>query len=108
MKYVYKVVVCSLLVAVLMLFGTVVIASGKIHYTKANWAACLSEADLEQILTYQTQEDTQAIQSMLNQRRCFLVKEDLPVFLEESGVRIIKIRPKGFTTSLYMLREALK
>lgn len=97
--------------ALLMLLGLLLsanIATAELHYTKASWAACLSEADLEQILSFQTRGDTQAIQSMLDQKRCFLVKEDLPVYLEESGIRIIKVRPKGFTTQLYMLREALK
>jgi hypothetical protein len=79
-----------------------------LYFTKKNWAGCFTQEELSKILDYQRAGDTAAIQRLLDLKRCFLVKEDLPVYVVETGLRIIKIRPKGHTLELYMLREALK
>jgi len=80
----------------------------KVHYTKKNWAACFTKYDLDKVLEYQNNRDYDSIQKLLDSKRCLLLKEDLPVFVENVSIGLIKVKPKGTPLELYMLREAIK
>lgn len=82
--------------------------TNKLYYTKKNWPACLTRQDLDRVVEYQNQKDLQSIQHLLDTQRCLLIKEDLPVFVENVSIGVIKVRPKGMPLELYMYREAIK
>ena len=82
--------------------------SGILYYTKKNWSGCFIEGDLKRFLGYQTKRDFEAAQIMVDLNKCFLLKEDVPVYVTKNGLNRIKVRPRGQTLDFWIVKGGLK
>ncbi len=70
--------------------------------------ACTSKSDIEQAAQFAYEKDTKAFWDLYREGRCFDLKPDDTVYLEDSTFSgLVKIRPKGSVTTVWTTREAV-
>jgi hypothetical protein len=81
-------------------------------YTKEGYPACVSIADFEKVSLFFGQGDTAAVDKMINEGRCFLLKGGVEVYawnpLYTLHPNWAKIRKRGETESIWTFWEAIE
>ena len=80
----------------------------QIYITNEGFYATSSRKDLDAIESFKLEQDLEAVQQFLNQARVITLAPNREVFLVASDWGAVKIRPKGMTYELWVLREAIR
>lgn len=85
-------------------------ANANLYITKSGgYAACISREDLDKMLGYSSQNDIEAINTLLKSQRCISMEGGVEVYLESVGglTSVVEIRPKGQEGTVWTVREAI-
>ena len=78
------------------------------YKTVDGYPACISKKYIDDFVTYSTQKDLEAMQSLLDAGVCLSMKPNLTVYLVESSWGLVSFRMKGDTNVFWTVREGLK
>lgn len=97
----------TLLLFVFMFATFSLCAQQKTYYTKDGYVFAFDKETLNRAIKYVSQNDTEALQSMIERQKVFILKENVEVYVEEQTFSLVKIRPKGTDTEVWTVREAI-
>ena len=75
--------------------------------TKGGYYAAISKDYLEKLISYSVDDDTQAIQKLIDAGVVFGLKAGVTVYLEDTSWGKAEIRPKGMTQTVWTVTEAV-
>jgi hypothetical protein len=81
-----------------------------LYITKGGgYAACISRVDLDKMISYASENDTEAITALLRSQRCISMDGGIEVYLQSVGglASVVEIRPKGQEGTVWTVREAI-
>lgn len=80
------------------------------YITKGGYPASASKELFEKAIKMAVDNDTQALQKLINSNLVFILKEGVPVYVEDSSILggWVKLRPKGETVTFYTNIEAIE
>jgi hypothetical protein len=83
------------------------VAEGQAYKTKETFA-CTLKSDMQKFDAMRAEGDRAAGAKMLDEKRCFLMKEGVKVFRVGDSWGLVEIRPEGVTDSVWTNREAIE
>ena len=81
-----------------------------LYITKGGgYAACISRVDLDKMISYASENDTEAITALLRSQLCISMDGGIEVYLQSVGglASVVEIRPKGQEGTVWTVREAI-
>lgn len=92
------------------LFMAQAVFAGTVYVTKGGYIASISENYLKTAMTYAAQGDEVAFNKMERQRKIFVMKEGIRVYISDTKFfsGIVKIRVEGDTIEVWTLIDAIE
>jgi len=80
-----------------------------LKYTNGGYIASISLENVKKASKYVTQGDKEAFDRMIITDQVFILKDNVPVYIDDTKLfsGLVKIRPKGQTTSVWTVIEAV-
>lgn len=78
------------------------------YRTVDGYPACVSKKYIDDFVTYSTDKDLKAMQSLLDTGVCISMKAGLTVYLVDTSWGLVSFRMKGDTNVFWTVREGIK
>ena len=78
------------------------------YKTVDGYPACVSKKYIDDFVTYSTDKDLKAMQSLLDAGVCIAMKSGLTVYLVDTSWGLVSFRMKGDTNVFWTVREGIK
>lgn len=79
------------------------------YVTVAGYIACITKAYKEKSTIYMVDKDFGAVESLIKDRLCVILKGGIPAYREDfTWTGLVEIRPKGTRDTLWTNVEAIK
>ena len=78
------------------------------YITVEGYSACTTKKYLNDLITYSTQKDYDAIQKLIDAGVCLQMAGGIEVYLMETSWGLVEVRPKGTTNTVWTVQEGIK
>ena len=102
-----KTAIITTAIVAIFLFASLAMA-GNTKTTKAGYIGAMTKANLDKVMSYISQGDDEAMNSMIKNQQAFQIKQGLKVYVESTSWGTVELRLAGQTLTFWTVREAIK